>query len=252
MMNTKEVRENKETFLQALAAGVGQFKNDFFGSDSSSKAYQDSLTNGQKPVAVVINCADSRQPASLVLGMDPAELFSASSIAAMVHPYGDDKSLHIWSTLEYAINHLGVPYIVQLGHTQCGGCDGLVKTVRKLMAGESLPAAPTQDDHVLAWLKPNASIAEGVLKANPDLPHDEQRALTEIEVLKASTANINAFLKDRHAKGMLKHMPTVIALMYDMKNASLSELDMASGRLSAIKAANGCGCCCSAKSGCCG
>lgn len=95
MMNTKDVRGNKDLFLKALAAGVGQFKQDFFGIDPASKAYQDSLNNGQKPLAVVINCADSRQPASLVLGMDPGELFSASSIGSIVHPYGDDKSLHI-------------------------------------------------------------------------------------------------------------------------------------------------------------
>ena len=180
-------------------------------------------------------------------------MFSASSIAAIVHPHGDEKSMHIWATLEYAINHLGVPYVVQMGHTKCGGCEGLVKACRRMMEeGEKPGAAPTADDHVMAWLKPCAELYKNVMKQNPNASHEEQCRLTEIEVLKASTANIHAFLKARHEAGLLKFYPTVIALIYDLKTGGLSEMDQKTGELKALASKSGNGGCCCSKGGCCG
>lgn len=120
------------------------------------------------------------------------------------------------------------------------------------MAGEKLPAAPSNDDHVLAWLKPSAALAESVLKNNADKTHEEHCRLTEIEVLKASTANIKAFLKARQEAGALKSMPTVIGLMYDLKTTTLAELDEKTGELVPLKAPSGGCCCCAGKGGCCG
>ena len=56
MMNSKENRENKESFLKALAAGAKKFEKDFRGTSEASKAHLESITIGQRPIAVVINC----------------------------------------------------------------------------------------------------------------------------------------------------------------------------------------------------
>lgn len=72
---------------------------------------------GQNPPYLWIGCADSRVPANEVTGTKPGEVFVHRNVANMVVS-GD---LSILSTLEYAVNVLGIKEVIVCGHYGCGG-----------------------------------------------------------------------------------------------------------------------------------
>jgi carbonic anhydrase len=71
------------------------------------------LVNEQHPVAAVLSCADSRVPPELVFDQGLGDIFAVRVAGNVV----DDA---ITGSLEYAVEHLHVPVIVVLGHTNCG------------------------------------------------------------------------------------------------------------------------------------
>lgn len=79
--------------------------------------YFEKLSKGQTPPFLWIGCSDSRVPANEVTGTEPGEIFVHRNIANMV-VHGD---ISILSTLDYALNVLGVEHIIVCGHYGCGG-----------------------------------------------------------------------------------------------------------------------------------
>ncbi|MDG6220757.1 MAG: carbonic anhydrase [Candidatus Thermoplasmatota archaeon] len=69
---------------------------------------------GQKPVAAVLTCADSRVIPEFIFDTEIGEIF----VVRIAGNVAMDSS--VIESLEYAVNHLGVSLIVVLGHTNCG------------------------------------------------------------------------------------------------------------------------------------
>jgi carbonic anhydrase len=78
------------------------------------------LVKGQKPIAVIVSCSDSRVPPELVFDQDLGDIFVIRTAGEVV---GD---LELGS-IEYAVEHLGTPLIVVLGHQACGAVTAAVK-----------------------------------------------------------------------------------------------------------------------------
>ena len=78
------------------------------------------LAQHQNPVAVVVSCSDSRVPPEIVFDQDLGEIFVVRTAGNVV---GD---LELGS-IEYAVEHLGTPLIVVLGHQRCGAVTAAVK-----------------------------------------------------------------------------------------------------------------------------
>jgi carbonic anhydrase len=78
------------------------------------------LATSQKPIAVVVSCSDSRVPPELVFDQDLGDVFVIRTAGQVV---GD---LELGS-IEYAVEHLGTPLIVVLGHERCGAVTAAVK-----------------------------------------------------------------------------------------------------------------------------
>lgn len=78
------------------------------------------LVSGQHPSAVVISCSDSRVPPELVFDQGLGDLFVVRTAGEVV------GELELGS-IEYAVEHLHVPMIVVLGHSQCGAVDATIK-----------------------------------------------------------------------------------------------------------------------------
>jgi len=82
--------------------------------------YFEKLASGQKPEFLWIGCADSRAPASTLLGLPPGSIFEQRSVGTMAsHP-----DMNVQSVLEYGVGALGVKQIIVCGHTQCGAVKG--------------------------------------------------------------------------------------------------------------------------------
>jgi carbonic anhydrase len=70
---------------------------------------------GQKPTAAVVSCSDSRVPVEVIFNqLKPGVLFVIRVAGNVV----SDTSVK--GSIEYAVNHLKVPYVIVLGHTDCG------------------------------------------------------------------------------------------------------------------------------------
>lgn len=70
--------------------------------------------SGQHPNMAVLCCADSRVPPELIFNKTVGELF----VVRVAGNVAVDTS--VLFSLEYAVEHLGVEYLIVLGHTYCG------------------------------------------------------------------------------------------------------------------------------------
>lgn len=98
--------------------------------DISLAKRADTAQNGQHPYAVVIACADSRVIPEAIFMTGIGELFTIRVAGNVI---GGTQL----GSIEYAVEHLGCPVVVVLGHTQCGavgaaisgGAHSYVKTI---------------------------------------------------------------------------------------------------------------------------
>lgn len=84
-----------------------------------------SSAKGQAPWAAILSCADSRVPPEILFGgLGIGELFIARNAGNMA----DTATI---GTLEYGVEHLGVPLVVVLGHERCGAVAAACAVVEK-------------------------------------------------------------------------------------------------------------------------
>ena len=83
------------------------------GKDAKKMSVVKELVNGQNPYALIITCSDSR--------VIPEEIFSCSlGELFVIRTAGNVINEGELATIEYAIEHLHIKYILVLGHTHCG------------------------------------------------------------------------------------------------------------------------------------
>ena len=76
------------------------------------------LAAQQAPQYMWIGCSDSRVPANEVTGTDPGEVFVHRNVANLVV----HTDLNCLSTLQYAVDVLGVQQVVVCGHWAAAAC----------------------------------------------------------------------------------------------------------------------------------
>ncbi len=77
----------------------------------------------QRPEFFWIGCSDSRVPANVVAGLQPGVVFVHRNVANVVH----SSDMNLLSTLEFAIEDLGVHHVIICGHYGCGGVRAAVE-----------------------------------------------------------------------------------------------------------------------------
>jgi carbonic anhydrase len=82
------------------------------------------LSKGQKPFAIIIGCSDSRAAPELIFDCNLGELF-------VVRVAGSTVSREGLGSIVYAVEHLGAPLVVVLGHTKCGAVGAAVDVATK-------------------------------------------------------------------------------------------------------------------------
>jgi len=77
------------------------------------------LAKGQHPFAVIVSCADSRVPPEYIFDQGLGDIF-------VVRVAGNIAGPIELGSVEYAVEHLGVPLIFVLGHQSCGAVKAAV------------------------------------------------------------------------------------------------------------------------------
>ncbi|MBI5047507.1 MAG: carbonic anhydrase [Deltaproteobacteria bacterium] len=77
------------------------------------------LTKGQHPFAVILSCSDSRVPPEHIFDQGLGDIF----VVRVAGNIADSVEL---GSVEYAVEHLGSPLILVLGHQMCGAVKATV------------------------------------------------------------------------------------------------------------------------------
>lgn len=179
-------------------AGAMTRQNPSFFSDLAEK---------QSPPYLWIGCADSREPASQVVGLGPGDLFVHRNIAnVVVH-----TDLNCLSTIQFAVEVLKVRHIIVCGHYGCGG----------------VLAALDDNNHGLIdnWLRHIQAVHlkhQAELDALETLA-DKHRRLCELNVIEqAANVGRTTIVKDAWARGQAL---TVHGWIYELEDGLLHDLD---------------------------
>ncbi len=93
--------------------------------------------SGQRPEVMVICCCNSRVSPEVIFDAHPGELFVVRNVANLVPPYSPSGFTHgVSAALEFAVQGLGVKYIVVMGHTHCGGIRAYSEHRNRLNPGD--------------------------------------------------------------------------------------------------------------------
>lgn len=102
---------------------------------------------GQRPVATVLSCSDSRVPVEIIFDRGIGDIF-------VIRVEGNVAAVDEIGTMEYGVEHLNTPLVVVLGHSQCGA-------VTAVAEGAKLHG------HLAALVKPIQPAVSKVKAENP-------------------------------------------------------------------------------------
>ena len=127
-MNNSTRAQTPTEAWQTMLAG-----NHRFVTDSPLHLRQDfglrkELAKEQKPFAALFGCSDSRLSAEIIFDVSLGDLF-------VVRNAGQVIAETILGSLEYAVEVLGVPLVLVLGHDECGA----IRKTMDSVEGKSVP-----------------------------------------------------------------------------------------------------------------
>ena len=102
-----------EQALQKLMEGNARYASGNTSHPDQSMERRYELVAGQHPFAVIVGCSDSRIAPELIFDQGLGDIFVIRAAGQVL----DDVAI---GSIEYAVEHLGVPLVVVLGHDSCG------------------------------------------------------------------------------------------------------------------------------------
>lgn len=183
--------------MDRLKEGNKRYAGDGARHSNQTKARREEVAAGQHPFAVILGCADSRVPPELIFDQGLGDLF--------VHRVaGNIATEELIGSMEYAVEHLGVPLIVVLGHEKCGA-------VSATLGGGEAPG------HIGSLVEAIRPVVEKWRETSSDTPavDDIVRAnvLHVVEQLKSSEPILAEFVKE----GKL----AVVGARYDLEEGTV-------------------------------
>lgn len=111
--------ENKDSQTRLLN-GNKRFIDSLLVNPNQSSTRRLELAKGQKPFAVILCCSDSRVPPEIIFDQGLGDLF-------VIRLAGNVLNDEVIGSIEYAVEHLGVKYVMVLGHERCGAVEAAIK-----------------------------------------------------------------------------------------------------------------------------
>jgi carbonic anhydrase len=99
--------------LKRLIAGNQRYVNSTMAHPNQTGERRGDVAQSQKPFAIIVSCSDSRVPPEVLFDQGVGDLFVIRSAGQVVTEVGI-------GSIEYAVEHLGSPLIMVLGHERCG------------------------------------------------------------------------------------------------------------------------------------
>ncbi len=159
---------------------------------------------GQKPLAVILGCSDSRVPPEIIFDTGLGDLF-VNRIA------GEVVDLDGIGSLEYGIEHFDIPLLIVLGHTKCGAVTAVVE---KIKSDGDIP-------HLLNSIKP---AVQKTISKNPNLKGDDlileavkMNVLQSIEEIYSNSETIRKLVK----KGELR----IVGALYNLDTGEVTIIE---------------------------
>jgi carbonic anhydrase len=161
------------------------------------------LAEGQKPLAVIISCADSRVSPELLFDQGIGDLFVVRIAGNVISGAGAT----VKGSIEYAVAELGVSLVLVLGHGQCGAVKSALKHID---ARDSLPGAIND---LVNTIKPAVARSRG---RKGDALENAIQANVEIGVERLR--GLEPILAGPVKKGKVK----VVGGVYDLKTGAVN------------------------------
>jgi len=117
---TQKASLTPDEALKRLKEGNARFVSDMPKEAELASKKRIELAQGQRPIAVVLTCSDSRAAPEIVFDKGLGVLF-------VIRVAGNVGGPEVYASIEYAIAELKTPLIVVLGHTNCGAVGAALK-----------------------------------------------------------------------------------------------------------------------------
>ena len=179
--------------LHALTEGNRRFAGGRPANPRRDPERRSELVSGQHPFVAVLACSDSRVVPEILFDQGLGDLFS-------IRVPGNVVDETVLGSLELGVEHLGVPLVVVLGHTQCGALTVAL-------------AAEADDDHRQTLVKLLQPALDASARGDGDPEKRLERAVRAnvrlaVEELRRSTPTLGP----HHRQGALR----IVGAVYDI------------------------------------
>lgn len=190
-------------------------------TEQRSPGFFSRLLAQQAPQYLWIGCADSRVPASEILGLLPGDVFVHRNVANVVVP----SDLNALSVMQFAIDMLKVRHVIVVGHYGCGGVTAALRDLRIGLADNWIRHVQDVRNHHRAWLD---AIDDDALRLD---------ALCELNVLEqAQNVCATTVVQDAWDRGQ---EVIVHGWVYGLHNGLLEDLRITASSLAEVAPAYG-------------
>jgi carbonic anhydrase len=191
---------------RAWAAGILAKDPEFFRG----------LEQRQAPEFLWIGCSDSRVPANEIVGLPPGDVFVHRNVAnVVVH-----SDLNCLSTLQFAVDVLGVRHVIVCGHYGCGGVEAALRHERHGLVDN--------------WLRHVEDVIERHRGRLGELdPADQLARLCELNVVE-QVVNVcrTTIVEDAWARGQAL---TVHGVVYALRDGILRDIGIAASNIAELE-----------------
>jgi carbonic anhydrase len=155
------------------------------------------LVGGQHPFAAIVACSDSRVPPNEIFDCDLGEIFVVRTAGNVVGEFE-------LGSIEYAVEHLGCPLVMVLGHRNCGA-----------VAGAS------------TWTGGEGALAAIMDEVSPSIKRARGESTDEKQVISlAELYNVDNSIKRLLSSKALSELPagSIVGAMYDISTGKVEIL----------------------------
>ncbi len=188
----KRLLEGNQRFMKGEAASPRRGPDDFRP-----------LAEGQRPIAVIVGCSDSRVPPELLFDQGVGDLFVVRVAGNVVKGAGPP----VKGSIEYGVAELGATLVMVLGHSECGAVKAAIKHL------EDKDALPGAIEPLVNSIRPAVVKARGM---QGNLLDDALRANVAIGV--EQLRGLQPIVAPAVKRGQVK----VVGAMYDLRTGSVT------------------------------